>query len=319
MDELKILDKIKTFEDLKREKSLIFGQKGLISKLRTQLKLAPNNEKKDIGKQIQDIKLAANNIFSQAIKIINDKEIENQMENEWEEVTLPVNIHSSLHPISKIIKLMNEWFTQNGYYNDHSNEVESDEYNFEKLNIPENHPARDMHDTFYISKLYLLRTHNTGSTARMIEKMQNKPFSSFTIGKVYRNDTDDSTHSHQFTQCDFVSTGDVSFANLKWTLNSFITYIFGKDIKTRMRPSYFPFTEPSLEFDIYYKGKWLEILGAGMLNINLFKAASIKGNMRGFAAGIGIERIAMIKYNISDIRDLYNNDLRFLSQFKGAI
>ena len=313
-----ILDKIETIEDLKREKSLIFGKNGEINNLRNKLKTASINEKKIIGKKITEIQNTYNEIFSKAYKKIQNIEIEKQLANEWEEVTMPIFTSSSLHPISRIENRMKEWFIQNGYYDDICNEVESDKYNFEKLNIPKNHPARDMHDTFYISTLNLLKTHNTSSTARMLEKMKDKPFSAFTIGKVYRNDTDDSTHSHQFTQCDFVSTGNVSFANLKWTLQSLIDFIFEKKVKTRIRPSYFPFTEPSLEMDIYHNGKWLEILGAGMLHKNVFKAAKIKKSIQGFAAGLGLERIAMIKYNIKDIRELYTNDLRFLNQFRGV-
>ena len=319
MNKNEIINKINSFEDFKKEKNLIFGKEGVISKLKDKMKLLPKDETQEIWKEINDIKVEANVIFGLAMEKLNNINIEKKLKSEWIDLTIPLNNFSSLHPISKIINLMNEWFIQNGYYNFLSDEVDTIEYNFEKLNIPKNHPSLNMHDTFYINGSTLMRTHNTASSVKMLEVMQNTPFSAYTIGKVYRKDTDDATHSHQFFQCDFISTGDHSFANLKWTLNSLINHIFEKEIEIRIRPSYFPFTEPSLELDIYHNDKWIEVLGAGMLHKNIFKLVGINENIRGFAAGIGIERIAMIKYNILDIRELYNNDLRFLDQFKGVL
>ena len=318
MNKNEILNRINNFEDFKREKNLIFGKLGMVSKLKEEIKSLPIEEAQKIWAKINEIKIESNLIFGLAMKKIEEINIEKKLKSEWIDLTIPVNNFSSLHPISKIINRMNEWFIQNGYYNFISDEVDTIEYNFEKLNIPKDHPALNMHDTFYINGSTLMRTHNTASSVKMLELMQDTPFSAFTIGKVYRKDSDDSTHSHQFFQCDFISTGDHSFANLKWTLNSLINYIFEKEVKIRIRPSYFPFTEPSLELDIYYNQKWIEVLGAGMLHKNIFNLVGIKKDIKGFAAGLGIERIAMIKYNILDIRDLYNNDLRFLNQFKGV-
>ena len=195
-------------------------------------------------------------------------------------------------------------------------EIENDEYNFERLNIPQKHPARDMQDSLYINENELLRTHNTGVTARVLEKYKNKAFSSFTIGKVYRNDEEDMTHSHQFTQLDLISVGKHSFGTLMYTLRNMLSYVLEENVKIRLRPSYFPFTEPSVEVDIFYKNKWIEVLGAGIVHNNVLRAAGYTNKMNAIAAGIGIERIAMIKYQIDDIREFYVNDLRFLKQFR---
>ena len=316
----KILDRINNLEDLKCEKSKYYGKNSEIQALITKLKHSPISDKKRIGSQIKKIKDVGEKIFSKASDKIKQIKVNEKIQNEWIDVTIPIASTSSIHPISKIANLCREWLIQNGYYEHNSDEVISDTDNFSNLNINKNHPARDMHDSFYISDDYLLRTHNTGASIKLLKKFNGNPLATFTIGKVYRNDTDDSTHSHQFNQCDLIAIGNLSFANLKWTLLSLIEHIFGQKMQTRIRPSYFPFTEPSLEMDIFFHGKWIEVLGAGMLNTNVYKMIGVEHNENtyGFAAGIGLERLAMIKYRINDIRELYKNDLRFLSQFQGV-
>ena len=214
-------------------------------------------------------------------------------------------------------------------------EVEQDLYNFEKMNLPKNHPARDMQDTFYINDELLLRTHTSPVQARTMEQHdfeKNGPLMMISPGKVYRRDDDDATHSHQFQQIEgLVIASEVTLADLKGTLLAFSKKMFGQDREIRLRPSYFPFTEPSVEVDVNcFKcgGKgcnvckqtgWIEILGAGMVHPNVLEMSGVDSQRySGFAFGLGIERVAMLKYNIDDIRHFYQNDLRFLNQFKGG-
>ncbi len=209
-------------------------------------------------------------------------------------------------------------------------EVTTIENNMDRLNIDPTHPARDAKDTFYIDSVRMLRTHCTSTTAQVIHG-QDKEIKVLSYGNVYRNDDDDLTHSHQFSQIDIVWVkNNLSINHLKSLMDGLMKHIFGKDVKTRYRLSYFPFTEPSFEVDVTCfncNGKgcpmckqsgWIEILGAGMLHKNVLKAANIKRINSGLAAGIGIERIAMLKYGIRDVRDIYNNDFRLLSQLKGV-
>ncbi len=312
------LKKVKTFEELKIAKSNFYSKEGKLKKLQEEIKNSSPQRKKELGKIISDLKNNAKKIFDEKAKEIENNIIEEKIKNEWIDVTYPITKNGGLHPLSIIANRFRDWLLQNGYFETTGSEIESNEYNFERLNIEKDHPARDMQDSLYINSNTLLRTHNTGFTARELEKNPNKAFSHFTIGKVYRNDKDDSIHSHQFMQVDILNVGNISFSNLIWTLKSLISYVLNKKIKIRLRPSFFPFTEPSLEIDIYYNNKWIEILGAGILNEKVLKIAGYTNDMNAFAAGISIERIAMIKYQIEDIREFYKNDLRFLSQFKGV-
>ncbi|AIA29633.1 phenylalanyl-tRNA synthetase subunit alpha [Mycoplasmopsis californica] len=310
------LEQINTFEELKLAKNKVYGKDGEIAKLQNELKNAPSTEKKLIGQKINELKQQYEQLFAQAEKHIEELRISRQISSEYVDVTTPVNKPGSLHPLTIICDRLRDWFTQNGYFESKAGEIVSDYYNFEKLNMPSDHPARAMHDSLYLNPTTLLRTHNTGISALELEKNANKPLNNFAIGKVYRNDEDDATHSHQFMQLDFVSVGQVSFPNLIWTLKSLLSYVFEEELELRLRPSFFPFTEPSVEVDIFYKGRWIEVLGAGMLHPNVMKLAGYNSKKyNGFAAGMGIERLAMIKYGIKDIREFYNNDLRTLKQF----
>ncbi|QNM93870.1 phenylalanine--tRNA ligase subunit alpha [Mycoplasma sp. Pen4] len=310
------LELINNLEDLKQAKAKVFSNEGEIFKLQQELKAAPVEQKKELGQKITQLKNKYNEFFAAAEARIARLKIENKINSEFIDVTKPVSQVGSLHPITIVEERLKDWFIQHGYYQQEEGEIVSDMYNFERLNIPSDHPARAMHDSLYLNATTLLRTHNTGITAKVLEENKNQEISTFAIGKVYRNDEDDATHSHQFTQVDFVSVGHVSFSNLIWTLKSLLSYVLEEEVEIRLRPSYFPFTEPSVEVDVFYKNRWIEILGAGMLHPRVLELAGYNNDFNGFAAGIGIERITMIKYGFNDIRDLYRNDLRVLEQFK---
>lgn len=311
-----IWEEIKSFEDLKIAKSKVFSKEGDIFELQQKLKTASIEEKKQLGQKINQLKNAYEAKFKEIELKLENQKIEKLVNESFIDVTKPINATGSLHPITIIENRLRDWFIQNGYFESKEGEIVSDYYNFEKLNMPSDHPARAMHDSLYLNPTTLLRTHNTGISALELEKNANKPLNNFAIGKVYRNDEDDATHSHQFTQLDFVSVGNVTFPNLIWTLKSLLSYVFEQELELRLRPSFFPFTEPSVEVDIFYKNRWIEVLGAGMLHPNVMKLAGYDNKKyNGFAAGMGIERLAMIKYNIKDIREFYNNDLRTLKQF----
>ncbi|ENY69315.1 Phenylalanyl-tRNA synthetase alpha subunit (PheS) [Metamycoplasma auris 15026] len=309
------LDKINSLEDLKIAKNQ-FNNSDELKSLMTQLKEASKENKAEIGKKIQQLKNEAELFFNAAKEKLNNLEIQKKLSDQYIDYATPVSFDGIIHPINLVAMRFREWLLLNGYIELSYSEIENDKYNFENLNIPSSHPAREMQDSLYLNNFELLRTHNTGISARALEKFANQEFSQFAIGRVYRNDEEDKTHTHQFTQLDLVSVGNVSFSSLIYTLQEMLSYVFEQQIKIRLRPSYFPFTEPSVEVDIFYKDKWIEVLGAGMLNEKVLRAAWYTNSMSAFAAGIGIERIAMIKYGIDDIRELYTNDIRFLKQFK---
>ena len=317
MDLEKKINAIKSMEDLKNVKNKIYGKEGMIFSLQAKLKTAAADEKAKIGNEINQIKQVASRLIDIKLIELEQIKINEKIAQDENDIFEIVNENDILiHPLTLVSNRMREWFSQNSYFENKGSEIESDEYNFEKLNIPKNHPSRDMQDTLYINKENLLRTHNTGLTARILEANKNQSFASFTIGKVYRNDEDDQTHSHQFSQLDLVFVGNTNIENLIWTLKSLLAYVFEEEVQIRLRPSFFPFTEPSMEVDVFFKGRWIEILGAGMINEKILKIAGYTNDLNGFAAGIGIERVAMIKYGINDIREFYKNDIRFLRQFK---
>ena len=248
------------------------------------------------------------------------------------DVTLPARKikQGNHHPLTRIIEEMEDIFIGLGYKVAEGPEVETDNYNFEKLNLPKGHPARDMQDSFYITEEILLRTHTSPVQARTMEKHEGKgPVKIICPGKVYRRDNDDATHSHQFMQIEgLVIDENISMSDLKGTLEVFVKKIFGQDREIRLRPSFFPFTEPSVEVDLSCKichGKgcnvckqtgWIEILGGGMVHPRVLEMSGFDSKKySGFAFGIGVERIAMLKYGVDDIRHFYTNDLRFLKQF----
>ena len=253
MDYKSLIKNIKNFEEYKLIKSQIFSDKGPIFDLQQKIKNADSKEKAELGKQLSTLKYDINNLLDAKIQEIKLNEIKDKISNDKNNIYEYSNQFVNFHPIFLISNRIREWFVQNNYLEEKSLELENDYYNFEQLNIPKNHPARDMQDTLYLNDNILLRTHNTGITARMLERYQNCEFSYFTIGKVYRNDEDDQTHSHQFTQVDFASVGKHNIQSLIWTIKSLLSYVFEEEIEIRMRPSLFPVTEPSMEIDILYK------------------------------------------------------------------
>ncbi|MBH4862640.1 phenylalanine--tRNA ligase subunit alpha, partial [Staphylococcus aureus] len=258
-----------------------------------------------------------------------------QLAEETIDVSLPgrhIEIGSK-HPLTRTIEEIEDLFLGLGYEIVNGYEVEQDHYNFEMLNLPKSHPARDMQDSFYITDEILLRTHTSPVQARTMESRHGQgPVKIICPGKVYRRDSDDATHSHQFTQIEgLVVDKNVKMSDLKGTLELLAKKLFGADREIRLRPSYFPFTEPSVEVDVSCfkcKGKgcnvckhtgWIEILGAGMVHPNVLEMAGFDSSeYSGFAFGMGPDRIAMLKYGIEDIRHFYTNDVRFLDQFKAV-
>ena len=301
--------------DLLQIKSKYLGKKGHLTLLFTSLKNIDADKRKTFGAELNIIK----NTLSSMIEI---KRISLRSSNEVPEkidLDVPARHHNngSHHPISLIIKKIENIFLEYGFDIHDGPEIETEHYNFESLNIAKNHPARDMHDTFYFDSQFLLRTHTSSVQIHAMET-SNAPFRVLAPGRVYRCDSDP-THSPMFHQIEGLCVDtDITFSNLKWILNNFIKEFFNsKSIKTRFRPSYFPFTEPSAEMDIMFNGKWLEVLGCGMVHPNVLKNVNINPKKySGFAFGLGIERFAMLAYQIKDLRIFFENDINFLEQFK---
>ena len=319
---------IKNKFELNDIKVKYLSRKGLISSLYSYLSKVDDSEKPLVGQDINKLKILINNkidSYELNISSLNDNKT-NKID-----LTLPgtQSIQGSIHPLTLIIQQIKDIFNKIGFSSVYGDEVDTDYYNFESLNIPKHHPARDMQDTFYIDKEILLRTHTSSSQVHYM-KDNAPPIRIISPGRVYRNE-DISVRSYcLFHQIEGLYVDkNVTFSDLKGTLEYFAQQFFGKKTKTRFRPSYFPFTEPSAEMDVYWglnnesdyritKGTgWLEILGCGMVNPAVFKSVEYDTKKwNGYAFGLGIERIAMLKYGIDDIRLLYEGDINFLRQFK---
>ena len=301
------------------------GRKGLVSSLYSELGKISNLEKPKAGEKINSLKT----FLEEKFKKINIKSEKKSNKDSSIDLTLPGNhfLEGSIHPITQVMNDISNIFKNIGFSIFSGNEVEDEFYNFEALNIPKYHPARDMQDTYYLNNDKLLRTHTSASQIHFMEN-NSPPIKIISPGRVYRNE-DISVRSYcLFHQIEGLYVDkNVSFADLKGLLEYFSKKYFGEDVKVRFRPSYFPFTEPSAEMDIYWglesesdyritKGTgWLEILGCGMVDPEVFKSVKYDSSLKGYAFGIGIERIAMLKYGITDIRLLYEGDVRFLRQF----
>lgn len=324
---------IRTMNELNDLKAKYLGKTSPFAQMMSQMKSLSNEEKPLFGQTVNEGKNQIALLFDAFRVELEQKAIDEKLKNEAVDVTLPgVNYSKgSKHLLSKTIEEVEDLFIGMGYSVKEGPEIESDLYNFEMLNLPKGHPARDMQDTFYITEETLLRTHTSPVQVRtMLEAGGKKPIKIICPGKVYRRDDDDLTHSHQFTQIEaLVVDEDVTLADLKGTLLVLAQKMFGAERKIRLRPSYFPFTEPSVEVDVscgQCGGKgcsmckqtgWIEILGAGMVNNAVLEAAGYDSTKyQGFALGMGIERIAILKHGIDDIRAFYINDLRFNRQFK---
>tara|TARA_B100002052_G_scaffold53919_2_gene47075 strand:- start:901 stop:1923 length:1023 start_codon:yes stop_codon:yes gene_type:complete len=313
-----------TFEELKNK---YLSRKGLLSELYPLLNDIPDSDKPVFGKKINSIK---SEISCEINQLIDDENSSSDSSFSIDS-TMPGldKLSGSIHPLTKIIEEIKSIFSRIGFSTIYGPEVDTDYYNFEALNIPKDHPARDMQDTFYIDKETLLRTHTSSSQIHFMEKNQ-PPIRVISPGRVYRNE-DISVRSYcLFHQIEGLYIDkNVKFSDLKGTLDYFAKNLFGENVKTRFRPSYFPFTEPSAEMDvscIFCNGKgcnickysgWLEILGCGMVDPEVFKFVNYDSDLwSGFAFGVGIERIAMLKYGVKDIRMFYSGDVQFLKQFK---
>ena len=305
----------KSSEDLQKLKVKYLGKKGKITNLSKTLGKLDQKDRPIIGKKINQIKTLFQDLVKSSSKQIEDFELDNEISKETIDVSLPVgNIFAGgLHPITKTIDKICSYFSAKGYLIEEGPEIESEYYNFDALNIPENHPARVMHDTFYVDSGKLLRTHTSPVQIRSIEKYK-VPLKIICPGKVYRSDSDP-THTPMFHQIEgLLIDENVNFGNLKKELIDFLNYFFAKKLDVRFRPSYFPFTEPSAEVDIMDKNGWLEIMGCGMVHPDVLEMAGIDSKKySGFAFGLGIERMAKLDYSIKDMRVLFENDLKEIS------
>ena len=324
-------DACKNQNDLNQAKALYLGKKGPISEVMATMRELSIEEKKELGAKVNVAKTEIEKYFEETKTKLINQEINEKIAKETIDVTMPgKNVASgSIHPLTQTIYELEDLFFGMGYEVVKGPEVEEDVYNFELLNLPKDHPARDMQDSFYIDPVHLLRTHTSPVQARTMLARGGKPIKMVCPGKVYRRDEDDATHSHQFMQCEGLVIGEnISIADLKGNLLAVANKMFGEGRNIRLRPSYFPFTEPSVEVDVscakcngagcpMCKGTgWIEVLGAGMVNRHVLEMCGYDKDLQGFAFGIGIERVAILKNRIEDIRNFYTNDIRFLNQFK---
>ncbi|MBC1232993.1 phenylalanine--tRNA ligase subunit alpha [Listeria booriae] len=309
------------------------GKKGPMTEIMKQMGKLSVEERPKVGAVANEVREQLTNAIQEKQDGLQAEEIKKQLAGETIDVTLPGTSvrEGTAHLLTQVVEEIEDLFIGMGYTIAEGPEVEKDYYNFEALNLPKDHPARDMQDSFYITENTLLRTQTSPVQARVMEKhdFANGPIKIICPGKVYRRDNDDATHSHQFTQIEgLVVDENITLADLKGTLTVLAKKMFGEDREVRLRPSFFPFTEPSVEMDIscfkcggegcrVCKGTgWIEILGSGMVHPNVLEMSGIDSKKySGFAFGMGPERVAMLKYAVDDIRHLYTNDLRFTKQF----
>lgn len=320
-----------TIGELNEYKVRILGRKGELTALLRGLKDLSPEQRAQAGKTANEIKDKLEEIFNRRAAEISRRDLDLRLQEERVDVTLPgIPVQKGgIHPLTRIRREITRIFTGMGFTVEEGPEIELDYYNFEALNVPKHHPARDMQDSFYITDEVLLRTHTSPVQVRVMEKTAPQiPVKIIVPGTVYRND-DDATHSPMFHQVEGLLIDEhITFADLKGILMQFAREMFGAHLEVRYRPSFFPFTEPSVEIDISCvmcggqgcrvcsRTGWLEILGAGMVHPNVLRYGGYDPEkVTGFAFGMGIERIAMLKYGINDLRLFYENDKRFLMQF----
>ena len=328
------IETIKNLQELGELKAKVLGKKSELTEILKGMKDLSPEERRTMGSLVNRVKEDIESNFKKVEEVIKQKELERKLESEKIDITLPSSkiIRGSKHPINRVIEQIQDLFVSMGYDVIEGPELETDEFCFERLNLPKGHPARDMQDSFYITPEHLLRTQTSSVQARvMLANEEKTPIRMICTGKTYRRE-DDATHSHQFHQVEGLvidkKERNVSLADLKGTLEVFVKEMLGDDLNLRFRPSYFPFTEPSYEVDVTCfkcKGKgcnlckqtgWIEILGAGIVHPNVLKMNGYNPEQYGgFAFGTGIDRLAMFKYGITDMRYLYTNDIRFLKQF----
>ena len=334
-----IKEGIKSIQDAKDLKTLeevrisLLSKKGHLTTIMSQMRTLAQEDRPAFGKSVNEANTVIEKELKTRLETLKDARLMEKMKEEAIDITLPGTTLTlgQQNPLIMIVREMEQFFQEMGYQVVEGDELELDLYNFERANIPQDHPAREMQDTFFIDEHSLLRTHTTAIQTRTLEKYApHIPIKVVCPGKVYRRDDDDATHSHQFMQLEGLVVGhDITLADLKGTLSIFAKAMFGEKRVIRFRPSYFQFTEPSVEVDVschMCDGKgcgvckdtgWIEILGAGMVHPKVLKDAGYTDEtLTGFAFGVGIERIAMLKYGIEDIRSFYTNDERFIEQFK---
>jgi len=331
IEEIKALKDSKALEELKIK---YLGKKGELTSVLRGMKDLTAEERPVIGELVNNVKSTLSKIIEEKEREFKELELNRKLQNEKIDITLPGNKfkRGSIHPLNRVIEDMEDLFVSMGYDVVTGPELETDEFCFERLNLPKGHPARDMQDSFYITDEYLLRVQTSSVQARvMLANKEQQPIRIITLGKTYRRE-DDATHSHQFNQIEGLVIDKkevgVSLADLKGTLEIFVRKIIGDNLDLRFRPSYFPFTEPSYEVDVtcfkcHGKGcnlckqtGWIEVLGSGIVHPNVLKMNGYDPEKYGgFAFGTGIDRLAMFRYGITDMRYLYANDVRFLSQF----
>ncbi|MEN9391627.1 MAG: hypothetical protein RL017_925, partial [Pseudomonadota bacterium] len=316
------LNGVTAINDLEQIKAKYIGKSGEISLLMQYLKIVPAEEKKAFGEAINATKLQVQNALNEKKEYLLQQDLMQKLATEAIDVSLPGrgNSNGALHPISLSLERMLDIFKQLGFNIADGPEIETDYYNFLALNFPENHPARAMQDTFYTQGNNILRTHTSPIQVRFAEK-NTPPIKVIAPGRVYRIDMD-RTHSPMFHQLEGLWIDEnISFANLKAIIIEFLKEFFANpDLKVRFRASFFPFTEPSAEVDIMDKnGNWLEVAGCGMVHPNVLQYMNIDSEKySGFAFGIGIDRFTMLRYQINDLRLMFENDIDFLNQFKGS-
>ncbi|MFB8614577.1 phenylalanine--tRNA ligase subunit alpha [Enterococcus faecalis] len=331
---LKEIAQVATLKELNQIRVETLGKKGPITEVLRGMKNLSPEERPVVGGFANEIR----DLLTEAIEarkvVLENEALNAALKEESLDVTLPGKQmpQGTRHILTQVMEEIEDIFLGMGYQVVEGYEVESDHYNFERMNLPKDHPARDMQDTFYISDEMLIRTHTSPVQARAMEKhdFSKGALRMISPGKVFRRDTDDATHSHQFHQIEgLVVDKNVTMGDLKGTLEVMMKKMFGEDRKIRLRPSYFPFTEPSVEVDVScfkcggagcnvckHTG-WIEILGAGMVHPDVLQMSGIDPTeYSGFAFGLGPDRVAMLRYGVNDIRNFYQNDLRFLNQFK---
>ena len=310
----------------------VLGKKGELTGILRGMGQVAADMRPKIGQWVNEAREKLEEAIGEAQKKIAERELEKRLENEKVDVTMPVEGRSagSLHPMSIVLEQLLDIFTGMGFEAVEGPEIEYDHYNFELLNVPKNHPARDAQDTFYFNENILLRTHTSPVQARIMTTRK-PPIRIVSFGRVYRADEADATHSPVFHQLEgLVIDENISMGDLKGTLDTFARRLYGEGVTTRFRPSFFPFTEPSAEVDLTCaacRGKgcrickdtgWIEVLGSGMVNPKVLEMCGIDSRKySGFAFGMGVERLSNLKYNVPDMRYLYENDVRFLRQFRG--
>ena len=320
----------KNVNELNESKAEFLGKKSPISEIMSKMKELSVDMKKDVGQRVNAFKQKVEETVNARLNEIKEEEVNKKLASEEIDVTLPGKemLEGSMHVLSKTVEELEDIFIGMGYEVVEGPEVEYADYNFTKLNIPEDHPARDEQDTFFITDSILLRSQTSPVQARTMEKGK-LPIRMIAPGRVFRSDEVDATHSPSFHQIEgLVVDKNITFADLKGTLEEFAKELFGPETKTKFRPHHFPFTEPSAEVDVscfkcggkgcrFCKGSgWIEILGCGTVHPNVLRMCGIDPDeYTGFAFGVGLERIALLKYEIDDMRLLYENDIRFLKQF----